>query len=145
MDSKCTTSPGANLNISEPFSLPPAMRQTSSELYFSNEVLHRSSSLSEVGEPRWWMFLCLGITWLVNFLCLFKGIKTSSKVVYFTATFSYVIIFILLVRAITLEGASKVLYEQSHQAMLTLLLTTQGINYYIYPEQSQKILLGKFD
>ena len=109
VDSECDTSSGANLTITQPFSLPPAMRQTSSELYFNQEVLRASSSLSDLGDPSWWMLLCLGVTWLVNFLCLFQGIKTSGKVVYFTATFPYVIIIILLVRAATLEGAITVL------------------------------------
>ena len=111
-NSDCDTSPSANLTITKPFSLPPDMRQTTSELYFDNEVLRKSGSLSELGNPSWWMLLCLGVTWLVNFLCLFKGIKTSGKVVYFTATFPYIIIVILLVRAATLEGAHKVPTKQ---------------------------------
>ena len=109
IDSECDTSVDAYLTITKPFSLPPDMRQTSSELYFNNEVLRESRGLWELGDPSWWMLLCLGVTWLVNFLCLFKGIKTSGKVVYFTATFPYVIIIILLVRAATLEGAITVL------------------------------------
>ena len=109
IDSECDTSADAYLSITKPFSLPPDMRQTSSELYFNKEVLRESRGLWELGDPSWWMLLCLGVTWLVNFLCLFKGIKTSGKVVYFTATFPYVIIIILLVRAATLEGAITVL------------------------------------
>ena len=109
IDGECNTSADAYLTITKPFSLPPDMRQTSSELYFNKEVLRESRGLWELGDPSWWMLLCLGVTWLVNFLCLFKGIKTSGKVVYFTATFPYVIIIILLVRAATLEGAITVL------------------------------------
>ena len=109
IDGECDTSADAYLTITKPFSLPPDMRQTSSELYFNKEVLRESRGLWELGDPSWWMLLCLGVTWLVNFLCLFKGIKTSGKVVYFTATFPYVIIIILLVRAATLEGAITVL------------------------------------
>ena len=108
IDGECNTSADACLTITKPFSLPPDMRQTSSELYFNKEVLRESRGLWELGDPSWWMLLCLGVTWLVNFLCLFKGIKTSGKVVYFTATFPYVIIIILLVRAATLEGAVTV-------------------------------------
>ena len=105
----CDTSPGASLTITQPFSLPPDMRQTSSQLYFEKEVLRASASLNELGTPSWWMTLCIGVTWIVNFLCLFKGIKTSGKVVYFTATFPYVILTILLVKAATLPGSSKVI------------------------------------
>ena len=111
IDSECDTSADAYLKITEPFSLPPDMRQTTSELYFNQEVLRVSDGLWELGDPSWWMTLCIGVTWLVNFLCLFKGIKTSGKVVYFTATFPYVIILILLVKAATLEGAITVLRD----------------------------------
>ena len=111
IDGECDTSADSYLNITEPFSLPPDMRQTTSELYFNQEVLRVSDGLWELGDPSWWMTLCIGVTWLVNFLCLFKGIKTSGKVVYFTATFPYVIILILLVKAATLEGAITVILD----------------------------------
>ncbi len=41
---------------------------------------------------------------LIIFGCLFRGIKSSGKVVYFTAIFPYVVLIILLIRAVTLPG-----------------------------------------
>ncbi len=40
-------------------------------------------------------------------MCVFKGVKSSGKVVYFTATFPYLLITVLLIRAVTLENASE--------------------------------------
>ena len=43
-------------------------------------------------------------------LCLLKGVKTSGKVVYFTATFPYVVLLVLLVLGCSLPGAGQGLY-----------------------------------
>ncbi|XP_060687932.1 sodium- and chloride-dependent neutral and basic amino acid transporter B(0+)-like, partial [Hemiscyllium ocellatum] len=73
----------------------------------SKVVLRRSSSMDETGEVLWYLALCLLLAWLIVGAALSKGIKSSGKVLYFTATFPYVVLTILLIRGVTLEGASK--------------------------------------
>ena len=54
--------------------------------------------------------MALALSWVVVFLCLMKGVKSSGKVVYFTATFPYVVLLVLLVMGLTLPGAEQGLY-----------------------------------
>ncbi|XP_038630618.1 sodium- and chloride-dependent neutral and basic amino acid transporter B(0+)-like [Scyliorhinus canicula] len=81
--------------------------QGPSEQYWDKVVLRRSSSMDETGEIVWYLALCLLLAWLIVGASLSKGIKSSGKVVYFTATFPYVVLTILLIRGLTLEGAYK--------------------------------------
>lgn len=76
-----------------------------SEEYFNNHVLGISSGVHDIGDVKWKLALCLMAAWVITFLCLIKGIKTSGKVVYVTSTFPYVVLLILLIRGVTLEGA----------------------------------------
>lgn len=39
------------------------------------------------------------------FFCVFQGVKSVGKIVYFTATFPYLVLTALLIRALTLEGS----------------------------------------
>lgn len=62
----------------------------------------------EIGEIQWDLTLCLLLSWVIVFLCLMKGVKSSGKVVYFTATFPYIILIALLIVGVRLEGAMTV-------------------------------------
>ncbi|KAL3861996.1 hypothetical protein ACJMK2_008002 [Sinanodonta woodiana] len=77
------------------------------DLYFNKEVIHKAVNMypEDVGPPLWKLALCLLLSWIIVVICLIKGIKSSGKVVYFTATFPYVILLILLVRGATIDGA----------------------------------------
>ncbi|XP_049433594.1 sodium- and chloride-dependent neutral and basic amino acid transporter B(0+) [Epinephelus fuscoguttatus] len=79
--------------------------QSPSEQYWDHVALQRSSGLDETGPVVWHLALCLLLSSILVTAALIKGIKSSGKVVYFTATFPYVVILILLIRGVTLEGA----------------------------------------
>ncbi|KFP70469.1 Sodium- and chloride-dependent glycine transporter 1, partial [Acanthisitta chloris] len=113
----------ATLNLTDILNVTQK-RTSPSEEYWRRYVLKLSDDIGNLGEVRLPLLGCLGVSWVVVFLCLIKGVKSSGKVVYFTATFPYVVLTILFVRGITLEGA----------------LT--GIMYYLTP-QWDKILNAK--
>ncbi|KAK2161133.1 hypothetical protein NP493_1600g00028 [Ridgeia piscesae] len=92
-------------------------RKTPSEVYWDRVVLDVSGSIDEgSSDIKWHLALCLLLAWTVIFFCLIKGIKSSGKVVYVTATFPYVVLIILFIRNVTLEGA------------------IEGIKFYVIPE-----------
>ncbi|KAF3845765.1 hypothetical protein F7725_002843 [Dissostichus mawsoni] len=75
--------------------------------------------IEELGEVQWEVLLCLLAVWVVCYFCVWKGVRSTGKVVYFTAVFPYVMLAILLVRGLTLPGA------------------WQGVVYYLYPDPSR--------
>eukprot|EP00099_Drosophila_melanogaster_P016487 NP_572219.1 nutrient amino acid transporter 1 [Drosophila melanogaster] len=80
--------------------------QSSSELYFLNVVIKEKLDISDgVGDPDWKLTLALFVAWVVIFLVIMRGVKSSGKAAYFLALFPYVVLFVLLIRAVTLEGA----------------------------------------
>uniref|UniRef100_H2YVB7 Transporter n=1 Tax=Ciona savignyi TaxID=51511 RepID=H2YVB7_CIOSA len=74
--------------------------------FWSNYVLRQTSGIENMGGlDNWPLILCFIASWVVIYLCVFKGARTSGKVVYVTAIAPYVLLTILLVRGLTLEGA----------------------------------------
>ncbi|KAJ8407878.1 hypothetical protein AAFF_G00269220 [Aldrovandia affinis] len=67
--------------------------------------LHESKGIQDLGQPRWQLSLCLVAVVFILYFSLWKGVKSSGKVVYITATMPYVVLFVLLIRGITLPGA----------------------------------------
>ncbi|KAK7096791.1 sodium- and chloride-dependent taurine transporter-like [Littorina saxatilis] len=87
--------------------------------FWERKVLALSSGVGEPGPIKWDLALCLLLAWIIVYFCIWKGIKSSGKVMYFTATSPYVLMFVLLIRGVTLEGA------------------TTGLHYYLVPDWSR--------
>ncbi|CDS37578.1 sodium:chloride dependent neurotransmitter [Echinococcus multilocularis] len=75
--------------------------------YWERRVLGISAGIDEIGTVRWELALCLLLAWVTVFLCIFRGIRASGKVLYITATAPFVLMAVLLGRTATLEGAKK--------------------------------------
>ncbi|XP_050413379.1 sodium- and chloride-dependent glycine transporter 1 [Patella vulgata] len=94
-------------------------RISSSEEYWNSQVLNIADKIDDFGAPKWDLVLNLMLAWIICFFCLIKGIKSTGKVVYFTAIFPYVVLLILFFRGVTLPNA------------------IEGIKYFIVPEFSK--------
>ncbi|XP_041657319.1 sodium- and chloride-dependent GABA transporter ine [Cheilinus undulatus] len=80
---------------------------TASQEFFRYKMLEQTGGVEDTGEMRWELFLILILAWILIYLCIFKGVKSTGKVVYFTALFPYVILIALLVNNVQLPGAVK--------------------------------------
>lgn len=87
--------------------------------FWERRVLNVTGSVHELGGIRWELALCLLLSWIICYFCVWKGVKSTGKVVYFTATFPYLMLAVLLVRGVTLPGA------------------LDGIKFYLYPDPSR--------
>lgn len=74
--------------------------------FWENSVLKVSSGIEEgFLEMNWPLFACLVGCWVFIYFCLWKGVKSTGKVVWVTATAPFVLIMVFLVRALTLPNA----------------------------------------
>ncbi|XP_073177063.1 sodium- and chloride-dependent GABA transporter 2 isoform X4 [Lepidochelys kempii] len=84
--------------------------------FWERRVLKISTGIEHLGSLRWELSLCLLLAWVICYFCIWKGVKSTGKVVYFTATFPYLMLVVLLIRGISLPGAM------------------QGVLFYLYPD-----------
>ncbi|BES95894.1 transporter [Nesidiocoris tenuis] len=94
------------------FSVSPATE------FFKRSVLEqdKSDGLDRMGPVKGSLALCVFAVFLLVYFSLWKGVKSTGKAVWITALLPYVVLFILLIRGVTLPGASE------------------GIKYYLLPQ-----------
>ena len=49
-------------------------------LYSRHKVLGISEGVHDIGKVKWDIALCLLLAWIVVYLCIIKGVKSSGKV-----------------------------------------------------------------
>ncbi|XP_036330105.1 sodium-dependent neutral amino acid transporter B(0)AT3 isoform X1 [Rhagoletis pomonella] len=81
-------------------------RSSETAYFWYRTTLDAAPSMDEPGGLKWWIVLCLFLSWTIVFFIVMKGIQSSGRVVYFTSLFPYIVLTIFFIRGITLRGAS---------------------------------------
>ncbi|KAL3194359.1 hypothetical protein MRX96_016480 [Rhipicephalus microplus] len=90
--------------------------------FWENHVLGITSGLHEIGNMRLEIALYLFIAWATVYLVIWRGLSQSGKIVWVSALFPYVCLLVLLVRGVTLSGA------------------TDGLMFYVKPDWSKLLI-----
>jgi len=79
----------------------------STQEFYDHNVLEMTSSIGDFGKIRPELMGLLFLAWVIVYFCLWKSVRATGKVVYFTATIPYVLLLAFLINGLTLEGAMK--------------------------------------
>ncbi|XP_072181873.1 sodium- and chloride-dependent GABA transporter 2-like [Diadema setosum] len=93
-----------------------SVSESPAQQFWEKRALGISDGIDDIGGLRWDLVGCLALAWIVTYFCIWKGVKQTGKIVWFTALVPYAILFALLIRGLTLPGAQK------------------GIEFYVTPE-----------
>ncbi|XP_051270227.1 sodium- and chloride-dependent GABA transporter 2 [Dicentrarchus labrax] len=87
--------------------------------FWQRRVLNISTGIEVLGSIQWELSLCLLLAWIICYFCVWKGVRSSGKATYFTATFPFIMLMVLFLRGMTLPGA------------------LHGIKYYLKPNPAR--------
>lgn len=88
------------------------------ETFFYNTYLGKIDDPA-LGNIRWHIFWPLVVTWLVMYLCIFRGVRLVGRIVWLTVPLPWLMLLILTVRGLTLQGS------------------VQGLAYYLNPDWTE--------
>ncbi|KAG1684334.1 Sodium- and chloride-dependent GABA transporter ine [Nymphon striatum] len=71
----------------------------------SKRVLDVTSSIDHIGSFRPELLALFVLSWVLVYFCLWKSIRSSGKVVYFTVCFPFILLIAFLIHGLTLPGA----------------------------------------
>ena len=93
----------------------------------SQRVLGITKGMEDLGGMQWELFGTLVLGWIIVYLIIMKGIQSSGYVVYFTAGFPYIVLFIFLIRGVTLPGAWAGIKHMFWPKVSNNVMTTEKI------------------
>ncbi|CAF3853612.1 unnamed protein product [Rotaria magnacalcarata] len=139
-----------SLNETQKYNSIIDSKVSSADEYYNIYMLgiNHSKGLTDLGSIKIDLLLCLISIFVLMYMCIYRGVKSTGKAVYVTATLPYIVLIILLIQGLNLEGSRngityflkpsfsklkdmKVWYSAANQIFFTLgpglsVLTTYG-------------------
>nr|CAH7755518.1 unnamed protein product [Callosobruchus chinensis] len=84
---------------------PECVVSSPTQYFWYRTTLDISENVNTPQPFNWKIAMALVVAWILVYMCMIKGIASSGKVVYVTATFPYLVLIIFFFRGITLKGA----------------------------------------
>ncbi|XP_046581655.1 sodium- and chloride-dependent GABA transporter 1-like [Haliotis rubra] len=108
---------------------------TAEEEFWRFQVLDVTDGLETIGSIRLPLAVCLAFTCCLIFLCVFRGIRVTGKLVYVTVTIPCILVIIFLIRGCLLPGSADGIYFYifpNFEALSRPQVWIEGCNFALY-------------